>query len=136
VKGHGAKFGRKQEDAIAALLTHRTTEEAARAVGIGVSTLLRWMKEQEFDTAYREARRSAFTQSVARLHQASSAAVNTLLKIMVDPASPPGTKVRAAEYVLDHAAKTIEIEDLEARVEELERSTEVSRPRRWGQVQR
>jgi hypothetical protein len=97
---------------------------------------LRWMKDPDFDAAYREARRAAFTQSVARLHQASSAAVNTLLKIMVDPASPPGTKVRAAEFVLDHAARTIEIEDLGARVDELERSTETSRSRRWGKVQR
>jgi hypothetical protein len=32
--GHGSKFGRKMEAAIAALLTHRTTEEAACAVGI------------------------------------------------------------------------------------------------------
>jgi hypothetical protein len=44
--------------------------------------LLRWMKDPEFDTAYREARRLAFRQSVARLQQASSAAVSTLLNIM------------------------------------------------------
>ena len=30
--GHGEKFGRKKEEAIVALLTHRTIEEAARAV--------------------------------------------------------------------------------------------------------
>ena len=32
--GHGAKFGRKKEEAIAALLTHCNTEEAARAIGV------------------------------------------------------------------------------------------------------
>jgi hypothetical protein len=32
--GHGEKFGRKQEDAIAALLTQRNVEEAARAAGM------------------------------------------------------------------------------------------------------
>ena len=35
--GHGAKFGRKKEAAVAALLTARNTEEAARAVGIGLT---------------------------------------------------------------------------------------------------
>jgi len=45
MKGHGAKFGRKKEEAIAALLTQRNTEEAARAIGVVPSTLLRWMKE-------------------------------------------------------------------------------------------
>ena len=32
MKGHGTKFGRKKEAAIAALLTHRNIEEAAKAV--------------------------------------------------------------------------------------------------------
>ena len=56
MKGHGAKFGRKKEEAIAALLTQRNTEEAARAIGVVPSTLLRWMKEPDFDAAYRAAR--------------------------------------------------------------------------------
>jgi hypothetical protein len=55
------------------------------------------MKIPEFDTAYREVRRDAFRQSVARLQQASSAAVSTLLKIMVDPNVPAAVRVRAAE---------------------------------------
>ncbi len=63
--GHGAKFGRKKEDAIVALLTTRTVEEAARVVGVSTKTLLRWMKEPEFDTAYRAAKRAAFGQTIA-----------------------------------------------------------------------
>jgi hypothetical protein len=58
----------------------------------------------------------------ARLQQASSAAVTTLLKVMVDPSAPHSTRVRAADSVLDHSAKAIEIEDIEARVAELERA--------------
>ena len=120
MSGHGEKFGRKQEEAIAALLTQRSTEEAARAAGIGLTTLLRWMKDPDFGTAYRDARRAAFSQSIARLQQATGAAASTLLKVMVDPATPPATKVRAADSVLAHAAKAIEIEDLAARVDALE----------------
>jgi transposase-like protein len=56
--GHGAEFGRKKEQAIAALLTQRNIEEAAKAAGIGANTLLRWLKVPEFQTAYREARRA------------------------------------------------------------------------------
>jgi hypothetical protein len=121
MKGHGTKFSHKMEEAVAALLTHRNQEEAARAVGISLATLVRWQKDPAFDAAYREARRMAFRQSVARLQQASSAAVTTLLKIMVDPTAPHSTRVRAADSVLDHSAKAIEIEDIEARVAELER---------------
>src|SRR5215469_3237753 len=105
MKGHGSKFGRKKEEAIAALLTNRNLEEAAKATGIATNTLLRWMKEPEFKTAYLDARRSAFGQSIARLQQATSAAAATLMKIMVDPAAPASTRVRAADSIFNHAAK-------------------------------
>jgi hypothetical protein len=128
--GHGAKFGRKKEAAILALLTHRTLEEAARAVGVVPNTLLRWQQDPEFDKAYRKARRAAFGQGTARLQQASSAAVSSILKIMVDQHAPASTKLRAAELVLTHGAKAIEIEDVEARVSELERAAEESKKMR------
>ena len=124
--GHGAKFGRKKEDAIVALLTTRTVEEAARVVGVSAKTLLRWMKEPEFDTAYRAAKRAAFGQSIARLHHLSSAAVTTLGKVMLEPGTPPTTRVRAADSILNHTTKAIEIEGLEARLTELERAAETN----------
>ena|SRR5947209_8224396 len=126
--GLSAKLGRKKEEAIAALLTQRNFEEAARVAGVGVRTLYRWSNEPNFDEAYREARRAAFSQSVARLQQASSAAVSTLLKIMVDPNAPAASRVRAAGSVLDHATKAIEVEDIEVRVSELERAAEALKP--------
>ena len=46
---------------------------------------------------------------------------------MVDPGTPPSTKVRAAEAILAPGAKTIEIEDIEARVSELEHAAEASK---------
>jgi len=50
--GHGAKFPRKMDEAIAALLTRPSIEEAARTVGIEPKTLRRWMREQEFKAKY------------------------------------------------------------------------------------
>jgi hypothetical protein len=49
---------------------------------------------------------------------------------MVDQNSPASTRVRAAESVLTHSAKAIEIEDIEARVTELEQSAEAARSNR------
>jgi len=126
VKGHGAKFGRKKEDAIIALLTQRNVEEAARSIGIATQTLVRWMKVPEFDAAYRNARRSAFAQSVARLQQASSAAVTTLLKLAVNPNAPAAVKARAAYSILTLATKAIELDDVEKRVAELERAADLA----------
>ena len=116
MKGHGTKFGRKMEAAIAALLTQRNIDEAAKAVGISPNTLLNWMKVPEFQVAYRDARKAAFSQAVAKLQQGATAAATTLLKVMVDQSTPASVKVRAAECVMTHSAKAIEIEDMEARV--------------------
>ena len=124
---HGAKFGRKKEEAIVALLTHRSIEEAARSLNIATKTLLRWMKEPDFDAAYRTAKRAAFAQSIARLHHLSSPAVSTLGKIMLDSTTPPATRVRAADSILDHTTKAIEIEDIDARLRELEAAAEANK---------
>jgi hypothetical protein len=121
--GHGAKYGRKQEEAIAALLTQRNVEEAAKSINVATKTLIRWMKLPEFQKAYRDARRAAFGQSIARLQQLSSAAVSVLGKVLIDPNTPASTKVRAVDSVLNHATKAIEVEDLAARIEALEQAT-------------
>lgn len=125
--GHGSKFGSKKEQAIAALLTQRNLEEAARAVGIGTQTLIRWMKVKEFDIAYRKARRSAVSQSYARLQQASSAAVSALARIMLDPNSPAAVRVRAADRILEHCKQAHQNEDIEVRIAALEEAAELAK---------
>jgi transposase-like protein len=120
-KGHGSQYERKKEAALSALLTQRSIEDAARVIGVGFSTLRRWMRIPEFEAAYREARRDAMWQSIARLQQNSGAAATTILKIMVDPDAPPSCRLRAAERVFEYALRGMEIEDLQARVSALER---------------
>jgi hypothetical protein len=128
MNGHGTKLKRKLEEAVAALLTQRNVEEAARSVGISTASLMRWQKLPEFQAAYREGRRAAFGQAISRLHQASSAAVSTLLKVMVEPGTPASARIRAADCVLDYAKQAIELEDVEARVAALEQAAEVKKP--------
>jgi len=124
VSGSRGKLGRKQEEAILALLTQRSVDEAARIAKVVPRTLYRWMKDPDFNAAYREAKRAAFSQSIARLHQMSSAAVSTLGKVIVDANTPASTKVRAADSILNHTTKAIEIEDIAARVAALEEATQ------------
>jgi hypothetical protein len=125
-----SKLTPKQEEAVLALLTNQGADNAARTVGIAPRTLYRWMNEPLFDKAYRKARRDAFGQGTARLQQASGAAVSSVLKIMVDQHTPASTKLRAADVVLTHGAKAIEIEDIEARVAALEQAAEVAKQSR------
>ena len=118
--GSKENLGAKKESAILALLSSRSVEDAARAASVPVRTLYRWLKDPDFCAAYREAKRTSFAQAVARLHQKSSAAVSTLGKVMVDPSTPPSAKIRAADSILNHTARAVEIEDIEARLSVLE----------------
>ena len=124
MKGHSSKFGRKKELAIAALLTHKSVDDAARAVDLNPNTLLNWLKIPAFVKEYRAARREVVNQAVARLQQATGAAGTVMLKLMADPNVPAAVRLRAAECVFDRAFKGVELENIEARVAMLERAAE------------
>ena len=119
----------RQERTILALLEHPTHEKAAAALGISAVTLWRRMQNPEFIEAYRKARREAFSQSVIRLQHASAAAVGTLLRIMTDREAPAASRVRAADVVLQTALRGMEIEDIEARLANLERAADAGKGR-------
>ena len=111
---------RQREQLILALLQQPGIEKAAAAVGISSVTAWRITKTQEFKEEYRQARREAFIQSLGRLQQAAGAATSTLMKIMVDPNAPAGSRVRAADRVLEHAQSALELEDIQVRLARLE----------------
>ena len=115
------QLGGKKEAAIMALLSQRNIAEAARTAGVSERTLHRWLKDPDFGAAYREARRTALSQSMARLQQMSTAAVTTLGIIMLDANAPPGVRLRAADAVLNHAEKSLESEDILVRLTDVER---------------
>ena len=124
---------RRQDRFILALLEHPTLEKAAAAVGVSDVTLWRSLKRPEFAEAYRNARRDAFSQSVARLQHASNAAVGTLLRVMTEREAPAASRVRAVDVVLQTALRGMEMENIEARLSALEQAAEVAKNgRRFG----
>jgi hypothetical protein len=95
----------KQEKAIAALLTEDTVQLAAEKAGVGETTIYRWMKEEAFDKAFKEARKSALSQTISRLQQTTTNAVNTLRSVMENEDAPASSRVTAAKTVLEMALK-------------------------------
>ncbi len=125
--GRSTKKSRQRERFILALLQQPTLDKAAEVAGISPTTAWRITKTPEFKAEYRIARRESYSQSIARLQQASTAAVSILLKIMVDTNAPTGLRLKAAIHALCLAAKGIEVEDIEARVSELEKAAETTK---------
>ena len=115
------RLSRRAEQAIAALLEHGTQEKAAAALGISTVTLWRLQRKPGFRRALLEARNDAFAQAIGRLQHGSSAAATTLLRVMCDAKAPAASRVRAAQCVLESAARGIGLQDLEIRLRELEK---------------
>jgi hypothetical protein len=115
----GGRDEQRRQQLVMALLQQPSLEKAAKSVGISAVTAWRICKTPAFLDEYRQARREAFGQAMARLQQASSAAVSTLLTVMADPQKPAAVRVRAAECVLQHATNSFVSEELAARVDAL-----------------
>lgn len=116
------EISRKQEKAIAALLTCSSITDAVQQCSMAESTLYRWLKETAFLEAYRKARRHVVQQAIGQLQQATGRAVQTLLVIMLESTAPASAKVTAAKAVLETAIKAVELEDIESRLADLEAS--------------
>ena len=109
-----------QERAIVALLSHANTRTAAKAVGIDEATLWRWLQDEDFHAAYMTIRRESVSLSIARLQQSTMEAVNTLKAIAKDKQAPASARVMAARSIIEYSFKAVQIEDLAARVAEIE----------------
>jgi DNA-binding transcriptional MerR regulator len=118
--GHGEKLSRKQDQVITALVTCASITEAAAQCGLADVTLRRWLKQEPFQAAYREARRAVVQHAIVQVQQATGEAVETLRKVMQAADAPASAKVSAAKTILETAVKAVEVEDLEARIAALE----------------
>ncbi|WP_270182942.1 hypothetical protein [Alkalihalobacillus sp. CinArs1] len=114
----------KKEKAMLALLTSTSVKSAAKKAEIGEATLFRWLKTNSFKEAYREARRNALEQAILRLQQISVTAVDTLEVVMNDDMASASSRVSAARSTLDLTFKAFELEEIEERIDHLERELE------------
>jgi hypothetical protein len=118
--GHGAKLTRRQEQAIAALISAPSIAEAAQACGVSEKTLDRWLVLPEFAAAYEAARHQTLRDALQSLEAACTGAVAALVRVMSGEATPPATVVSAARSVLDYAMRGKELMELEDRIGAIE----------------
>lgn len=115
------KSNYKEEIAIAALLSTSTIGEAADAIGVSEQTVWRWLQKKDFKDKYQKSKKQVLQQAIARLQTASGNAVETLLEVMGDSFSPASTRVAAAKITLDLSLKVLEYEEIESRIQSLEK---------------
>jgi hypothetical protein len=118
--GHGEKKSRKLDQFIAGLLAYPSVEAAAESVGIGIATARRWLKDPAVVESYRVARRDAMQHALARLEQAASGSVECLAEVQSKGESE-SARVSAARCILETALRSVELNDIQERLDKLER---------------
>ncbi len=111
----------KQDQAILALLSEPTISKAAGALGVSERTIHRWLEDETFHRAFRKARREAFAQAIAVTQRYAPVAVHALAKVMTDGSVQASARVSAATALLKFSREALELDDLAARIEALER---------------
>ncbi len=112
----------KQDKAITALLSCKTIADAAQQAGVSERSLYNWLSDETFQAAYRAARWQAAGQAIARLQQISIEAANALQDVFNNIEAPASARVSAARAVIELSLRSVELENLEARISALEES--------------
>lgn len=116
-----AKFERRHEIAIAALLKTTSVSKAAEVAGVGERTLRRWLSMPEFQVEYRRARRELISGAIHTLLHATSTATHVLVTIMQDEKQPATARVSAARTILQLVTRSFNDDDIHERLAEMER---------------
>jgi hypothetical protein len=120
--GHGEKLSRRREQAIAALLSSGTVEQAAERAGVSYRTLRSWLVQPDFAAEYRARRRALLDDAVKVLQAASASAVGTLVGKLKAPKDADG--INAARLILETAFRGTEVLDLAVQLAELKAQVE------------
>ncbi len=112
---------RFREQAINALLSESSIEDAALKAGISKRTLLRWLKEPDFREQYAKAKENLLKLATAILARNATKAAKTLEAIFTaQPTAHQGPRVMAARATLEVALGAWTLEQFEARLAALE----------------
>ena len=116
----GIEMTPKQEKALVALIRAPTRAAAAKEAGVGVSTLRRWLKEdQNFRAAYKAAMSEMMEDASAQAKQNLSKALGVLADVMENGENSQ-VRIAAARSALEYSLKLTDAVETSARLDALE----------------
>ena len=108
-----------------ALISEPSITKAIEKSGIAQKTAYRYLKDKDFFSEYQKLRQDMIGRTTSLLLQASGRAVEVLYEVADDPEKSPYARVQAAKTILEMAYCGMELEDLQTRIERLERGMEL-----------
>src|SRR5580704_2834063 len=118
----GQSATRLVERAVVALLTKPTIRAAAREIGRSPRTFQRLMQNPELEKAYRDAKSLLIRTATNVLSSNAGRAAGVLRKVFDDRKSTDAARVSAAVSTIRLVLEAHEMEELERRIADLEKS--------------
>jgi mannitol-specific phosphotransferase system IIBC component len=107
-----------KEKVLIALLETPSIREAAKISGICEGTIYSYLKDKEFLSEYRNARRQTVETAIAQMQNAASEAVARLKELQYS--ENPAVAARCAQIIFENSVKGLETTDILQRLETLE----------------
>jgi AcrR family transcriptional regulator len=114
------KLRSRQMLAIQHIIASSTIEDACRKAKISKGTFYAWLKDEAFKEELKRQRDGVIKEGLDRLKMAMTKAIDGLIDLMVSPRAD----LRRWVYkdIIDYAFKSIEIENIEERINRIEQS--------------
>jgi hypothetical protein len=107
-----------REKVLVALLETPSIRDAAKSSGVCEATIYNFLRDSEFKTAYREARRQTVETAIAQMQNSASEAVERLKELQY--CENPAVAARCAQIIFENSVKGMETLDILGRLEVLE----------------
>ena len=114
----------KQSKFMLAILSEPTIQKACEKVGITTQTAYRWLKDEDFKQEFQVLKRDYMKTVTTTIQKNTQIAVSTIVDIMKDEKLPPTVRLQGARTILEYGYKGLEIEDILARLDKIERIQE------------
>lgn len=118
----------RKRRAIEALLTAPTKKEAAAAAGITARTMREYFADSEFQAEYRKACDALIDDATRQLKQLLPLGMDALEHLLTGETISDATRHAAIRTLLEYTAKYTELNDIEQRLEALERAYHEDHP--------
>lgn len=113
------KLSNRQVLAISHILNSPSIEEACKKARISRATFYTWLKDENFKAELKRQRDEVIRNALDRLKSAITKAVEELIKLT--DAKREEVRRLACNDIITHTLKSIEIEDIEQRLDKVER---------------
>lgn len=125
-----SSYSRRKTEAIDILLRFPRIQDAAIALGVHVNTLINWRKRPDFIESFNAAKKELMHAASTRAQERALSVMDVLYQVTQDANTSDMAKVAACKTLLDYAIRFNASEDLERRLEALERQATAYEPSR------